>query len=157
MRDRTTCFIISTNSQLVSFNRKVLEAIQLTDGTVLPSGTFISMPTYSVARDPAFYSSPSTFHPFRFYELRQRSLEDANRHQLTSTGPANLAFGYGHAACPGRAFAAVEMKMILGHLVHEYDFKFPEGQTDRPENNHMDERIWPSRGQQIGFRMRRHG
>ncbi len=112
------------------------------------------MPKYSIARDSAFYESPLTFQPFRFSDLRQRSAEDANRHQLTSTGPTNLAFGYGHAACPGRAFAAMEMKMILGHIVHEYDFKFPDGQTDRPENVYVDERIWPSRSQEIGFRLR---
>jgi len=112
------------------------------------------MPTYSIARDPAFYNSPSEFEPFRFYDLRQRSPEDANRHQLTSTGPTNLAFGYGHASCPGRSFAAAEMKMILGHLIHEYDFCFPEGQTERPANVYMDERITPSREQKIGFRLR---
>jgi hypothetical protein len=138
----------------VSFNRKVLKPVHLSDGTVLPAGTFISMPTYSIARDPSFYDSPNKFQPFRFYDLRQRNPEDINRHQLTSTGPTSLAFGYGQAACPGRAFAAVEMKMILGHLVYLYDFKFPKGQTKRPENIFMDERIWPSRAQQVGFRLR---
>lgn len=112
------------------------------------------MPTYSIARDPAFYSSPLEFQPFRYFNLRERGPKDANRHQFTSTGPTNLAFGYGHSSCPGRGFAAVEMKLILGHLLHEYDFKFPDGQTKRPQNVHMDERIWPSREQIIGFRKR---
>lgn len=113
------------------------------------------MPTYCIARDHALYPSPLEFRPLRFYELRQRSSEDAKRHQLTSTGPANLAFGYGTSACPGRFFAAVEMKLILAHLLIHYEFKFPDGQVSRPANVHVDERIWPDREQRVGFCVRK--
>ncbi len=52
------------------------------------------MPTYCIARDPALYPSPLEFRPLRFYELRQRGPDEAKaRHQLTSTGPTNLALG----------------------------------------------------------------
>ena len=112
------------------------------------------MPTYSIARDATFYDSPLAFQPFRFSDLRQRSAEDANRHQFISTGPTNLAFGYGLAACPGRSFAALEIKLILGRILHDYDFEFPKGQTNRPENIYVDERIWPSKTQEVGFRLR---
>jgi cytochrome P450 len=139
---------------VVSFNRKVLQQIKLSDGNILPAGTFISMPTYSIARDADFYPSPLEFQPLRFYDLRQRSPEDANRHQLTSTSPTNLAFGYGQSSCPGRAFGALEMKLILGRLLHEYDFEFPHGQLERPENVYMDERICPSKEQKIVFKKR---
>jgi cytochrome P450 len=132
----------------------VLKTTRLSDGLVLPKGTFISMPTYSIARDPEFYENPLEFDPWRFYKLRMRSDADANRHQLTSTGPTNLAFGYGNAACPGRSFAAVEMKSILAHFIHNYDFCFPEGQTERPENIYVDERITPSPTQKVGFRLK---
>lgn len=113
------------------------------------------MPTYCITRDPTLYPSPLEFRPLRFYELRQRGPDDAKaRHQLTSTGPANLAFGYGASACPGRFFAAVAMKLILAHLLVHYEFRFPEGQAARPANVHVDERIWPDREQRVGFRGR---
>lgn len=113
------------------------------------------MPTYCITRDPTLYPSPLEFRPLRFYELRQRGPDDAKaRHQLTSTAPANLAFGYGASACPGRFFAAVAMKLILAHLLVHYEFRFPEGQAARPANVHVDERIWPDREQRVGFRGR---
>ena len=143
-----------SNEAAVSFNRKVMQTIRLSDGNFLPAGSFISMPTYCIARDPTFYESPITFKPFRFYEMRQRSPEDAHRHQFTSTGPTSLPFGHGKWACPGRFFAACEMKLILAYMLHHYEVRFPEGQTQRPENTYIDERIWPSKTQLIGFRKR---
>ncbi|KAF3396875.1 Cytochrome P450 monooxygenase paxP [Talaromyces pinophilus] len=140
---------------LFSFNRKVLKQITLSDGTRLERGTFVSVPTYCIARDAEYYPSPLTFDGFRFSRLRESSAEDSNKHQFTSTGPANLAFGYGLNACPGRMFASCLMKIILGWALLGYDFQFPHGQRDRPSNIHMDERIWPDRNQEIEFQLRK--
>ena len=142
------------NRSVVSFNRKVMQRIQLTDGNFLPAGSFISMPTYCIARDANFYESSLTFKPFRFYAMRQENSEESNHHQFTSTSTINLAFGHGKWSCPGRFFAACEMKLILAYLLHHYDFRYPENQIQRPENTYVDERIWPSKTQLIGFRRR---
>ncbi|KAF2185203.1 cytochrome P450 [Zopfia rhizophila CBS 207.26] len=139
---------------LFSFNRKVIRPIRLSDNTVLPAGSFISMPTYSLARDPEYYTDPLEFKPFRFYEMREKDPENSNRHQYASTSRSNLAFGYGRAACPGRFLATAEIKLICAQLIHRFDMRFPEGQTMRPDNVYIDERITPDRGQQIGFRLR---
>jgi cytochrome P450 len=42
-----------------------------------------------------------------------------------------LAFGYGRHACPGRFFAANEIKMILARLVLDFDIKMPGDVTER--------------------------
>ena len=112
------------------------------------------MPTYFIARDPNNYDSPEHFRPWRFFERRQADPEHSSRYQFTSTAPENLAFGYGRSACPGRFFSAAQMKLFLAKLLIEYDFRFPEGQTERPDNVFADERIMPSRTQEIFFRKR---
>ena len=121
---------------------------------MLPAGTFISMPTYCFARDPEYYNSPQEFQPFRFYELRKSNPDEANRQQYTAAGIDNMPWGFGQSACPGRFFAACEIKLALGLLLLNYDFRFPDGQTKRPENVYVDERIWPSKTQEVGFRSR---
>lgn len=60
-----------------------MKDITLSDGTVLQAGTFISMPTASIANDPQYYSNPDQFDPYRFYNLRQSSLQESTRHQFT--------------------------------------------------------------------------
>ena len=42
---------------------------------------------------------------------------------------SNMSWGYGSHACPGRWFADAEIKMILVHLLMEYDFEFPAGKS----------------------------
>lgn len=60
----------------------------------------------------------------------QRMLELKNQ-SLVTVGDNFLAFGNGRHACPGRFFAAQEMKLMLAYLVLNYDIdrmdKRPEG------------------------------
>ena len=71
-----------------------------------------------------------------------------------STSPTNLAFGYGSSSCPGRYFAAVQLKLLFIRLLLDYDISFPEGQTARPENFFVDERIVPDTKQEVRFQRR---
>jgi cytochrome P450 len=43
-------------------------------------------------------------------------------------------FGFGRHACPGRFFAANEIKMIIANFVLAYDMKLPDGVTERYSN-----------------------
>ncbi len=38
-----------------------------------------------------------------------------------------MPFGFGRHACPGRFFAANEIKLVLAQLLLNYDMKLPEG------------------------------
>lgn len=46
----------------------------------------------------------------------------------------NMGFGYGRHACPGRFFAAAEIKLLLARILLDYDVKMPEEQTGRYAN-----------------------
>lgn len=43
----------------------------------------------------------------------------------------NIAFGHGEHACPGRFFAANEVKVMLCHLVMKYDWTLTPGTDGR--------------------------
>ncbi|KAJ8128187.1 hypothetical protein O1611_g5450 [Lasiodiplodia mahajangana] len=137
----------------VSFNHKVVRDLKLSDGTILPANAFITMPTCSIARDPQIYDNPDRFDGARFYKKRQAG--DPNRHQFVSTGPDSLPFGHGKFACPGRFFAAAQIKILLANILLRYDISYPEGQVIRPANVFSGEGIGPDRGQRIVFSVRK--
>lgn len=131
---------------VASFQRKVLKPIILSNGQVIPAGVTIEIPAYGVSRDEGVFADPETFDGLRFYNLRENSesfnrtsatfskLDAAAHNQFVSVSQNSLTFGYGRHACPGRFFAANEIKMILSRMVLKYDIRNVEGVTGRYPN-----------------------
>lgn len=128
-----------------------MSPLRLSDGTVIPANSFITMATNSIARDEQYYPNADEFHGFRFYEKRLSSEKERMRHQFVTTGADSLPFGHGKFACPGRFFAATQIKMILATILINYDVKFPDDQTARPTNIFSGEGIGPDRTQKVTF------
>lgn len=110
------------------------------------------MPSYSILQDPSIVDNPGEFDGFRYKKIRQDP-KQANRHQYATTDCNNIHFGHGKYACPGRFFASHAVKMIVGQLILDYDFKFPEGQG-RPRNLFMDENVYPDPSARLLIRKR---
>lgn len=112
----------------------------------VPQGVALCLPSHGIHRDPAFYESPLEFRPLRFSEprenfLAQQRLEaskisdstsststmqtalDLKTTSLVTTSDSYLAFGHGRHACPGRFFAAQEMKLMLAYVLQNYDIE----------------------------------
>lgn len=60
--------------------------------------------------------------PYRYLEKRG-SPTQRTQAQLVATGVNHMGFGHGRHACPGRFFAAQEIKIILCHMLLKYDWK----------------------------------
>ncbi len=116
---------------LDSFRRYTLKAITLRDGTHIPAGCLIEAASKPVLMDPELYPNPTTFDPYRFVRLRTTdaldpiSYKNREQYQFVSVTKENMSFGYGRHACPGRFFAANEIKLILANLLLNYDMKLP--------------------------------
>ncbi|KAL8952796.1 MAG: hypothetical protein Q9222_001300 [Ikaeria aurantiellina] len=115
-----------------SFHRLAMEPITLSDGTHLPKNTFIAIPSASILYDPAIVPDPYTFDAFRNYRKRQEPGE-SHRHQYAMVDKDHMHFGHGKHACPGRALAANELKLILSKFLLGFEIKYPEGKG-RPKN-----------------------
>ncbi|KAI1345677.1 putative cytochrome P450 [Xylaria sp. FL0043] len=113
------------------------EGLMTPTGVHLPKGTKVSVPAYCIMRDEAIYAESEDFNPFRFSDQRRAKGVDKSDHvrlarnALPTTSPNFLVFGHGKHACPGRFFAAAELKLILAHAILHYEFEFlpkkPEG------------------------------
>ncbi|KAI1424417.1 cytochrome P450 [Xylaria sp. FL1777] len=77
-----------------------------------------------------------------------------SRYQFTSIGDTNQNFGLGKHACPGRFFAAQEIKLILSHLLLHYDIKLRDGET-RPKPVVFMMTKSPSQTAEVLFRRRK--
>ncbi|KAJ7438633.1 cytochrome P450 [Mycena galericulata] len=109
--------------------RKVVakDGFKFTDGTTIPYGAFLSVPGDPMHHDQANYENPDMFDGFRFSRMREQIAGHAKdgffNRQMVSTSQEHLVFGHGRHACPGRFFAATEIKAMLAHILINYDVK----------------------------------
>ncbi|KAH9840867.1 cytochrome P450 [Rhodofomes roseus] len=136
-----------------SMTRKALKDFYFSDGTYIPAGTMISAPSYSLHHDGHFYDNPTVFDPFRFARMRDDDGEGL-RHQMVATSPDYIPFGHGRHACPGRFFAANELKAMLAHFVVTYDVKM-EREGQMPNERWFGTSLVPDRNAQVLIRKRR--
>ncbi|KAL5480959.1 hypothetical protein ACEPAI_9900 [Sanghuangporus weigelae] len=85
----------------------------------------------------------------------------ATRGQMVSTSTEFLPFGHGRHGCPGRFFAALELKTMLAYLVMTYDMKLDleekgEGKGKRapPKASYFASAVMPDSKARILFRKR---
>ncbi|MCJ1251304.1 hypothetical protein MMC30_008536 [Trapelia coarctata] len=114
---------------MITARRMTTETVSFPDGTVIPKGSSIMVPTITAMLDPKVYPEPERFDGERFFRMRA---ENEARAQLVTTNIDYLGFGYGKHACPGRFLAANEIKVAMCHLLLKYDFKFVDGEN-RPD------------------------
>ena len=69
--------------------------------------------------------------------------------QFVTVTKENMSFGLGRHACPGRFFAANEIKLILARMLLEFDFRMPEGQEKRFDNIVMAHSMVPDSKREI--------
>ncbi|MET0593107.1 MAG: cytochrome P450 [Polyangiaceae bacterium] len=91
------------------FERQAVEDDEI-GGYAIPKGTTIAICPYVLHRNPAIWENPDKFDPDRF--LPERS-NDRSRF-------AYLPFGDGPRICIGKAFAMMEMKIVLAMIARSF-------------------------------------
>jgi cytochrome P450 len=120
--------------------RETTAPLMLSGCPPIPKGTLIAF-----ANSRFDMSSPHTFDPdefdgFRYSKVQAKAGETSQ--QLITASVDALTWGYGLHACPGRLYAATEIKVILAHLISNYDLRLREGES-RPPNSSHDFQIMP--------------
>ncbi|KAK4867921.1 hypothetical protein LT330_007580 [Penicillium expansum] len=113
---------------LAIMNRYATEEVELPNGVTIPKGSQTSVIT-DIMRSEKTYENAKEWDPYRFYNIRRSGQEQKG--QLVSATAEHFAFGFGKHACPGRFFAAHELKIMLAHILLKYDFEYIG--TDRPK------------------------
>lgn len=106
-----------------------IQDIELSDGTFIPKNGMLAVSSHRMW-DPEVHDNPSKWDGYRFFKMREK-LEQQNMAYLVTTSPDHLAFGHGRHACPGRFFAANEVKIALIFILMKYDLKLSEGHVPK--------------------------
>lgn len=85
--------------------------------------------------DPDIWPDGNQFDGKRFLGMREKG--DPNAWQFAFVGENSINFGAGTHACPGRYYVSHEVKMMIAHLLLNYEIKWPEGKS-RPANMNHD-------------------
>ncbi|KAJ3476173.1 hypothetical protein NLI96_g11343 [Meripilus lineatus] len=129
--------------------RKTLKPVTFSNGTYIPAGVFVVAAATGTHLDEQNYPTPDVFDPTRFAN------DNDSTQSFVSTGVDFVPFGVGKHACPGRFFAAFEMKLMLAYILLNYDVKFEAGKEGiRPENKWFGSTIIPDPTVNVMFRKR---
>ncbi|KAK4503568.1 hypothetical protein PRZ48_004483 [Zasmidium cellare] len=134
--------------------RDVRHDITLSDGTFLPKDTMVVANAYQINHDaetPHGDTPPNVFDGLRYHNMRDRLIrsgatekEAGGKYQFVSLTDGSSAFGNGRHACPGRFFAANEIKLLVAKFLMEFDFKMPPGESGRYENDSYERMVFPN-------------
>jgi cytochrome P450 len=99
--------------------RKAMVPFEFSNGSIVPPGNLVAIPQREIMRDPARYSSPEAFNPYRFMAASPTT-EVVTKY--TDMNWDYTFWGSPHLPCPGRWYASYAMKHVLVHLLTTYDF-----------------------------------
>ncbi|KAG8821776.1 hypothetical protein FRC17_009736 [Serendipita sp. 399] len=118
--------------------RKVMKPFAFSNGVSVPVGATVGIHQYATHRDENYYPNPMEFNGFRFVDgnkaaggLNEEGKGGLKNRSMYAVSRSYLAFSYGRHACPGRFFAAMELKTLFAYLIVNYDMKWPESKAER--------------------------
>ncbi|XP_050206780.2 geraniol 8-hydroxylase-like [Mercurialis annua] len=101
-----------------------------TNGYMIPKDAQVLINVWHIGRDPTLWEDPGIFRPERFL----KSNIDVKGQDFKL-----IPFGGGRRICPGLPLATRMLHLMLGSLVHSFDWKLEDGVT--PENIDMEEKF----------------
>ncbi|XP_038876265.1 geraniol 8-hydroxylase-like [Benincasa hispida] len=109
--------------------RKAIQDVEIS-GFTIPKGAQLLVNLWAMGRDSNVWKNPEMFEPERFLEMeidvKGRDFE-------------LIPFGAGRRICPGLPLAMRMLPLMLGSVIHFFDWKLEDGL--QPEDVNMDEKL----------------
>ncbi|KAI1120565.1 cytochrome P450 [Nemania abortiva] len=111
----------------ISGRRQALKDFAFQDGTAVKKGDWACIPTKAILQDERYFPHATSFQGFRFAPPDKVSSNVQTVYQ--PEGPSRYsdlsenyhAWGIGGIICPGRFYSAVATKLILAHILKNFD------------------------------------
>ncbi|KAF9269898.1 cytochrome P450 [Marasmius fiardii PR-910] len=121
------------------------------EGLWVPKGATVGVAQHQIHFDEQYYGpTAAEFDPFRFSRPKEQGLSATNEDMVT-TSSHYLTFSHGVHSCPGRFFAANELKLIMANLLLNYEI---QPMPTRPPNEQLGDVKIPARKQTMMIRRR---
>ncbi|KAK6118851.1 hypothetical protein DH2020_047405 [Rehmannia glutinosa] len=109
---------------------------------VIPKDSMVLVNAWAIARDPNYWEDATSFKPERFLD---------SKIGYRGTHFEYLPFGTGLRMCPGSGVAFKNIQMLVGSLLHYFDWSLPNG-ADSNYHRHKREVFYNSEeGKAIAF------
>ncbi|KAL3482127.1 cytochrome P450 [Aspergillus californicus] len=97
-------------------------------GHFVPGNTYVGIPNYAAYHSASNFDSPEDFNPKRWLKDSNTSTHATAGYQPEDTSTVHndaifRPFSVGVHNCIGQSLARAEMRLVLAHLVHEFDFE----------------------------------
>ncbi|KZV79779.1 cytochrome P450 [Exidia glandulosa HHB12029] len=135
----------------LSMPRKALKGFTFSaDGTHVdvPAGTTLAVSARAIHFDEGVYECAEEFRGFRFAQ----DDSDEGGARYVNASASYVPWGYGRHACPGRFWAANEMKAVLAYLLAHYDFRLEDQAV--PKETWFGHNVVPHQTAKVLFRRR---
>lgn len=121
----------------ISTTRSLERQVVLGDSIVVPEGTYIYIPIWSIQRHAENFPDPLEFRPERWVEKQKGKWCEREYTGQDDAGNPNafVAFSAGARSCAGQRFALQEMSIVLSTLLPEYHFEPPEDYVLTPHRD----------------------
>ncbi|KAI9659180.1 MAG: hypothetical protein M1831_003762 [Alyxoria varia] len=111
----------------VNMRRKVMRPFHFSDGSVVPAGNILCVPHRELMLEAANYSDPAKFNGSRFVRDPGGSSNDPlSASRFSHPSPTFPFWGAVNHTCPGRFYATMVSKMVIAHLITNYDIKLQD-------------------------------
>lgn len=114
--------------------REVLPGGITVDGEVIPAGTVIGVPHYTIHHNAAYYPEPFTYIPERWIAGAYKASGVVNESSVETAHSAFCPFSVGPRGCIGKGLAYIEMTTTLARTLYLYDLRKSAG-FDPAEGN----------------------
>ncbi|KAF2261905.1 cytochrome P450, partial [Lojkania enalia] len=99
--------------------RQALRDYRFFDGTNVKKGSWVCVPYRSMLRDENTYPHALIFDGRRFLQLDHGNTPKSS--SLSHHSSDWLVWGSGRITCPGRFYATLVLKLVIAHMVRNYD------------------------------------
>ncbi|KAI4141695.1 MAG: hypothetical protein L6R39_005229 [Caloplaca ligustica] len=117
-------------SDAVSVRRKALQDSDHFNGTHISKGDWVCAAQRAIMHDSDRYADPERFDGFRFVRARHAG-QEGQSNRFTDTKPDWLIWGYGNTTCPGRFYASAVLRLLLRHVISNFDINLLNAKASR--------------------------
>lgn len=96
-------------------------------GYTVPAGSRVFVNAWAIHRDPEIWEDPQAYKPERFLDV---SGACSSRGDFSGNDLGYIPFGSGRRVCPGTAMAERTLLYTLATLLHAFDWRLPDGETE---------------------------
>ncbi|MES2786105.1 MAG: cytochrome P450 [Pseudomonadota bacterium] len=103
------------------------------DGVLVPAGTFVVCVMRAAGLDADNFEEPARFRPERWLQGDMADHSASANGRMFSAKRTVMPFGAGPRVCPGRYLALVEIKMVMGMLLSNFEIQKVHCETGEPQ------------------------